>query len=156
MFRRTLAFAVAILLVGAPSALGQEYVPGSDGLGDPFFPESGNGGYDTTHYSLTLDYDQPANFLEGTAVIDATATQNLSRFNLDFRHFYKISSVRVNGETAHFARGGEQELKITPADPLDSGSAFTVRVDYSGNPKPIKDPDKSIEGWIPTTTARSS
>jgi aminopeptidase N len=150
VFRRTLAFAVAILLIGAPSAFGQEYVAGSDGLGDPFFPNAGNGGYDTTHYSLDLDYDQPANFLEGTAVIDATATQNLSRFNLDFRHFYTISSVTVNGKTAHFARGGEQELKITPADPLDSGSDFKVRVDYSGNPKPIKDPDKSIEGWIPT------
>jgi aminopeptidase N len=150
VFRRTLAFAVAILLLGAPSALGQEYVAGSDGLGDPFFPEAGNGGYDARHYGITLDYDQPANFLKGTAIIDATATQNLSGFNLDFRHFYTISSVTVNGEPAHFARGGEQELKISPADPLDSGSDFTVRVDYSGNPKPIKDPDKSIEGWIPT------
>jgi aminopeptidase N len=148
--RRTLAFAVAVLLIVAPSAFGQEYVAGSDGLGDPFFPKAGNGGYDTTHYSLILDYDQPANFLEGTAVIEATATQNLRRFNLDFRHFYKISSVTVNGESAHIARGGEQELKIRPADRLDSGTEFTVRVDYSGNPKPIKDPDKSIEGWIPT------
>ena len=118
--------------------------------GIPSSRRPGTGGTTPRHYAITLDYDQPANFLEGTAVIDATATQNLSRFNLDFRHFYTISSVTVNGETAHFARGGEQELKITPADPLDSGSDFTVRVDYSGNPKPIKDPDKSIEGWIPT------
>jgi aminopeptidase N len=148
--RRTLAFAVAVLLIVAPSAFGQEYVAGSDGLGDPFFPKAGNGGYDTTHYSLTLDYDQPANFLEGTAVIEATATQNLRRFNLDFRHFYGISSLTVNGERAHFARPGRQELAISPADNIDAGSDFTVRVDYAGKPKRIKDPDKSIEGWIPT------
>jgi aminopeptidase N len=150
VFRRTLAFAVAILLIGAPSAFGQEYVAGSDGLGDPFFPQAGNGGYDTEHYELTLDYDQPANFLEGTAEIEATATQNLRRFNLDLRDFYAVSSVMVDGERANIARPGSQELAISPADRLDAGSEFTVQVDYAGKPKPIKDPDKSIEGWIPT------
>jgi aminopeptidase N len=150
VLRKALAFSVAILLVVAPSAFGQEYVAGSDGLGDPFFPQAGNGGYDTTHYTLTLDYDQPANFLEGTAVIDAKATQNLRRFNLDFRDFYAISSVTVNGKPANIARPGQQELAISPADRLDSGSDFRVEVDYAGKPKPIKDPDKSIEGWIPT------
>jgi len=83
VLRRTLGFGVAILLVVAPSAFGQEYVAGSDGLGDPFFPQAGNGGYDTTHYSLDLDYDQPANCLEGTATIDAVATQNLRRFKYE-------------------------------------------------------------------------
>lgn len=62
IIRRALALAGAILLVIAPSALGQEYVAGSDGSGDPFFPQAGNGGYDVAHYSLTLDYDQPDNF----------------------------------------------------------------------------------------------
>ena len=154
MLRRTLASAVAVpvavLLIAAPSAFGQEYVAGSDGLGDPFFPQAGNGGYDTTHYSLDLDYDQPANRLEGSVVIDATATQNLRRFNLDFRDFYSISNLTVNGERANFARPGQQELAISPADGLDEGSDFTVQIDYAGKPKPIKDPDKSIEGWIPT------
>ena len=150
MLRRSLACAVAILLFVAPSAFGQEYVAGSDGAGDPFFPKAGNGGYDTTHYSLTLDYDQPANFLEGTAIINATATQNLRRFNLDLRDFYAISALIVNGQPAQFARPGQQEIAISPADRLDEGSKFTVRVEYAGKPKPIKDPDKSIEGWIPT------
>jgi aminopeptidase N len=125
-------------------------VAGSDGLGDPFFPQAGNGGYDTTHYSLDLDYDQPANRLEGTATIDAVATQNLRRLNLDLRDFYSILDVTVNGERANVARPGQQEVAISPADRLDDGSNFTVRVEYAGKPKPIKDPDKSIEGWIPT------
>jgi aminopeptidase N len=147
---RTLALAVAVLLAAVPSALGQKYVAGSDGLGDPFFPQAGNGGYDTRHYSLDLEYDQPANFLEGKAVINATATQNLRRFNLDLRDFYSISRVRVDGKRAKFQQRGQQELRIKPADRLDAGSHFKVRVAYAGQPEPVVDPDESIEGWIPT------
>ncbi len=141
---------VAALVALAPSASAQEYVAGSDGSGDPFFPHAGNGGYDVGHYSLTIDYDQPANRLSGRAVIQATATQNLSRFNLDLRAHYVVSSVTVNGAPAKVARPGVQELRITPSTGLNSGSPFTVEVVYSGRPRPIKDPDKSIEGWIPT------
>ena len=148
--RRTLAIAAGAFFVIVPSAMGQQYVAGSDGSGDPFFPKAGNGGYDVSHYSLTLDYDQPANFLSGTAVIEATATQNLRRFNLDLRDFYAISNLTVNGAPAQFARPGAQEVAISPATPLDQGTPFTVQVEYAGKPKPIKDPDKSIEGWIPT------
>jgi aminopeptidase N len=150
VLRRTLGLAALISLVVVPSALGQAYVAGSDGSGDPFFPQAGNGGYDVAHYSLTLDYDQPNNRLAGTAVVEATATQNLRSFNLDLRDYYTISSVTVNGEGATFARPGAQEVKINPASNLDAGSQFTVEVVYAGKPKPIKDPDKSIEGWIPT------
>ena len=150
VLRRTLAIAAGAFLVIVPSAMGQQYVAGSDGSGDPFFPNAGNGGYDVSHYSLTLDYDQPTNFLSGTAVIEATATQNLRRFNLDLRDFYAISSLTVNGAPAQFARPGAQEVAISPATRLDQGTPFTVEVEYAGKPKPIKDPDKSIEGWIPT------
>jgi aminopeptidase N len=140
----------AASLVLVPSAFGQQYVAGSDGSGDPFFPKAGNGGYDVAHYSLVLDYHAASNFLRGTAVIDATATQNLRRFNLDLRDFYAISSLTVNGAPAQIARPGAQEVAISPASNLDQGTPFTVRVEYSGKPKPIKDPDKSIEGWNPT------
>jgi aminopeptidase N len=145
-----LVAAAAALLLLTPSALAQEYVAGSDGSGDPFFPKAGNGGYDVEHYSLSLDYDQPANLLRGAAMIDATATQNLRRFNLDLRDFYTVSSVTVNGTPANIARPGQQELEISPTPRLDAGSHFTVEVVYAGKPKAIKDPDKSIEGWIPT------
>ena len=154
MLRGKLGLVVAIVasavLAFASSASGQEYVAGSDGSGDPFFPQAGNGGYDVGHYSLTIDYDQPANFLSGRAVIQATATENLRRFNLDLRDFYAVTDVTVNGIPANVARPGQQELAVSPTPHLNAGSAFTVEVIYSGKPKPIKDPDKSIEGWIPT------
>ena len=51
--------AVALCLVASGSAGAVTYAPGSPGLGDPFFPGAGNGGYDVSHYSLTLDYAPP-------------------------------------------------------------------------------------------------
>jgi aminopeptidase N len=81
-------------------------------------------------------------------VISATATQNLSRFDLDLRGF-AISRLLVNGAAATFTRDG-QELVITPAAGLVDGTKFTVTVDYSGVPPVVTDPDQSIEGWIPT------
>ncbi len=148
---------VAALVLAAPAAAAPTYVAGSSGSGDPFFPFAGNGGYDVEHYSLDLDYDQPANVLRGSATIEATATQNLRRFNLDLRDFYAISSVTVDGRTANIARPGAQELQISPARNLNRGSDFTVTVVYSGRPKPIKDPDKrSRAGSRPTTAPSSS
>ena len=86
------------------------------------------------HYSLAIDYDQPANLLSGRAVIRATTTQNLRSFNLDLRDFYTVSSVRVNGRPATFAQHDEQELTISPRPKLKAGKPFRVKVVYSGQP----------------------
>ena len=145
------AFSVAAvgLATVSPAAAAENFVAGAAGLGDPFFPNAGNGGYDVTHYSLTLAYEPSTNQLSGTAVITARATQSLSSFDLDLRGF-SISRLLVNGRDASSARRGEQELVITPQAGLRSGSVFTVAIDYSGTPAVITDPDQSIEGWVPT------
>jgi aminopeptidase N len=122
---------------------------GAPGLGDPFFPLAGNGGYDVRHYSLQLAYDPGTTVLEGTATITATAKQNLTRFDLDLRGF-TIGSLKVDGRGASFGRDG-QELQITPASALKAGRQFTVTVRYSGTPQVVTDPDGSIEGWVPTS-----
>ena len=31
--------------------------PGAPGIGDPYFPLDGNGGYDVRHYDLDVTYD---------------------------------------------------------------------------------------------------
>ena len=71
-----LTVVLALLALAAVPASAARYVAGSAGSGDPFFPLAGNGGYDVRHYSLRITYDQPANSLEGFAVIRARATQN--------------------------------------------------------------------------------
>jgi ABC-type sugar transport system substrate-binding protein len=77
--------AAALVVAAAPAAADQRFAPGSDGLGDPYFPQAGNGGYDVKHYSLDLDYERATNTLDAEATIVAKATQNLSSFNLDLR-----------------------------------------------------------------------
>ena len=153
-FRRaTLGLGTALLLAAGLATPGQAraaetFVPGSSGLGDPLFPLAGNGGYDVSHYALRLSYEPDTHQLAGSATISATATQNLSRFDLDLRGF-DVSRLTVNGQAASFTRAG-QELVITPRAGLPAARPFTVTVDYAGEPQVVTDPDGSIEGWVPT------
>ena len=142
----TAAAAVGTLAAAAPA--GAAFSPGAPGLGDPLYPQAGNGGYDVGHYGLTLGYDPATRVLDGRAVITATAQQDLSRFDLDLRGF-DIPSLTVNGRPAAFARDG-QELIVTPAKGITQGTTFTVDVTYRGEPQVVTDPDGSIEGWVPT------
>jgi aminopeptidase N len=139
--------ALLVALAGA-SAAQAAFAPGASGSGDPFFPLAGNGGYDVSHYGLTLDYTPATNRLAGTAVITATATQDLSSFDLDLRGF-SITQLLVNGSGASFARNG-QELVVTPRVGIHAGSTFTTTVGYDGTPSVVTDPDQSIEGWVTT------
>ena len=145
---RALLSGCALFLATAGAAAAAVFTPGSSGLGDPFFPNGGNGGYDVANYDLKLAYDPATDVLDGKAVVTAKATQNLSQFNLDLRGF-EISSLTVNGVAASYTRAG-QELVITPAAGIRNGTTFRVAVDYRGVPEVITDPDQSIEGWIPT------
>ena len=140
--------ACALFLVTTGASAAADFTPGSAGLGDPFFPNGGNGGYDVANYDLKLAYDPATDVLDGKATVTARATQNPSRFDLDLRGF-QISKLTVNGVAASSTRDG-QELVITPAAGIRSGSTLRVAVDYRGVPEVITDPDESIEGWIPT------
>jgi aminopeptidase N len=149
--RRALAGALvtgAAALAGAAPAAAQ-FTPGSSGLGDPFFPFAGNGGYDVRHYSLDLDYVRATNHLIGEAEIDARATQSLSSFNLDLRGF-TIADLEVDDRDATFTRSG-QELTVTPRRGIRRGERFEVELDYAGTPERVRDPDGSFEGWVPTS-----
>ncbi|MFG3053250.1 M1 family metallopeptidase [Kitasatospora sp. NPDC048239] len=128
------ASAVALLLAVPASAA--QTGPGAAGAGDAYYPTYGNGGYDVSHYDIRLKYQPATDELEGTTTILATATQNLSRFNLDFA--LDVKQVLVNGRVARFAATGEQELEITPDRPLAKGAQATVVVRYAGIPSKVK------------------
>jgi aminopeptidase N len=149
MSQRRLIAPLAVLALAAPVSVAQADV-GSPGVGDPYFPNAGNGGYDVASYDLQIDYSPRSRELEGHAVITATAQVVLERFNLDLRPQMKVRSLTVDGATATSEHTGEQELEITPATPIAAGSQFTVVVDYGGVPKGVKDPDGTTEGWIAT------
>ncbi|MFD0410575.1 M1 family metallopeptidase [Kitasatospora sp. NPDC127116] len=134
--RLIVSAASALSLFLAVPASASDFQPGAAGVGDPYYPSYGNGGYRVSHYDIRLKYQPATDELEGTTTILATATQNLSRFNLDFA--LNVSEVRVNGRPAAFATSGEQELEITPARPLAKGAQATVVVRYKGVPSTVK------------------
>lgn len=146
----SLGVAASLAVTAAPAGAAARFTPGAPGAGDPYFPDMGNGGYDVAHYDIGLKYDPGTKGIQAVARIEARATQNLSRFDLDFLGPLKISSLRVDGHTASYTRTGAQELVITPRQGLREHRKFTVTVAYSGVPQTINDATLGTSGWVPT------
>src|SRR5690349_9626874 len=91
-------------VTGAPKP--PRFTPGAAGIGDPYFPLDGNGGYEVQHYDLKLTYNPATDVLTGEATITAKALQNLSTFDLDYVG-PKLKSLTVNGSTAGALRQGQ-------------------------------------------------
>ncbi len=128
-----LGVAAAAPAAAAPVAAAPvTFTPGAPGLGDPHLPLAGNGGYDVRHYDLDVRYAPATDELTGHATLLATATQHLSRFNLDLTGL-TVDAVRVGGRPATWTRDGG-ELVVTPARGLRKGLPFTVAVRYHGIP----------------------
>ena len=139
MTRRPAVLMATTVLVGlAPATASAEVEgggsasPGAPGIGDPYFPLDGNGGYDVRHYRLQVGYDPATDVLTGRATITARATQDLSSFNLDFTGL-TVRSIEVDSRDATWARDGS-ELTVTPRHGLRSGRDFTAVVRYDGVP----------------------
>lgn len=148
-----LLLALLTLATGCtPDMGGVRGTPGAAGLRDPYFPRLGNGGYDVTHYDLTLAVDVGSGLLRGKAVITARATQDLSAFNLDLAGL-TVASATVEGRPAAVNRAGS-ELTLRPdgavEDRLRRGRSFRTVVRYSGAPRTLTDADGSKEGWLRT------
>ena len=146
---------VAAVLPGAaaaaPAAAGSGTV-GSDTAGDPYFPLQGNGGYDVASYRITVRFDPHTKQLAGTTSVFATATQALSRFDLDLRRNLRVSKVTVNGEPSGWSQPYRlaQELVVTPRHQVAKGGRLWVSVTYAGRIHDVTDPDGSPDGFIAT------
>ncbi len=122
--------------------------PGGAGVGDAYFPSSGNTGYDAGDYQVDLRYAPKSRSVDATVTMTATATQDLSAFDLDYRG-PKVLSVMVGGSEAGFRRAGGK-LIVTPAAAIADGAGFTTVVHYAGRPGPIGNPDLGTYGWVPS------
>ncbi|MFC3989136.1 M1 family metallopeptidase [Actinoplanes siamensis] len=156
--RGSIPAAMALLLLAAgctkdnasppPSVAAPAFRPGTDGIGDPYFPKYGNGGYDVAGYNLDLRYDPKAGKLAGRATITATATQDLSRFDFDLARL-QVSGVTVDGVAAS-SLASDNKLVVTPATGIASGQRFTVVVNYAGVPGLLENKALGNGGWIRT------
>ncbi|MEU5235128.1 M1 family metallopeptidase, partial [Streptomyces anulatus] len=129
----------------------QAAVEAGAGAGDAYYPTDGNSGYDVTLYDLAITYDPGSKKLDGVATITATASQDLSRFNLDLEGL-EVREVEVGGQPAKFVQEGDHELVITPAAPLAKSKPFTTVVTYGGEPTTINDASLGRSGWQISST----
>jgi aminopeptidase N len=132
---------------GPDDAASDQPHAGAAGLGDPLYPELGNGGYDVDHYSLDLTWAGGPEHLDGTTTIEAVATEALSSFNLDLVGL-EVDEATVDGEPATTEREGEHELVVTPEAPLAAGDQFTVEISYGGTPVAAQELIEGLGGWI--------
>ncbi|MFK8849240.1 M1 family metallopeptidase [Streptomyces sp. Ac-502] len=139
------AVAAACTIAAAPAAS-----PGAPGVGDPYFPNLGNGGFDALHYDLGVSYAPATGRLDGRTELTARATQDLSSFHLDLQKL-AVASIEVDGRRAKFTRSGD-EITVTPKRPLEEDERFTVEVVYGGVPLPLSGPIVfgSDYGWMKT------
>jgi aminopeptidase N len=129
-----------VLALGSSAAVDPAALDrGSPGIGDPYHPLDGNGGYDVAGYDLDVRYDPATDELTGTATVTAVATQRLTRFDLDL-HGLTVSRVTVDDREATWSRAAD-ELVVTPSVPLPGGRPFATVVRYSGVP------DAGGDGW---------
>jgi aminopeptidase N len=139
--RSCLLCLTSIALFGASAAAQSQ-------ASEPFFPRSGNPGYDVSAYDVHLSYQPRNGMLRATTTIQARASQRLSRFSLDLEGL-EVTGVSVDGKPARFARG-RGKLKVLPRVPPAAGQEFTTVVTYQGKPGLVTDPDGSQEGWYRT------
>ncbi|WP_405413052.1 M1 family metallopeptidase [Streptomyces decoyicus] len=112
---------------------------------DPYFPDHGDTRYRVHRYELDLDYRPVSNRLSGSARLSALAgPAPLADIALDLAAF-RIQRVLLDSRTVRYThRAGK--LRIRPAEALAPGTAFTVEVRYTGNPKPVRSPWGGL-GW---------
>ncbi|PJJ73429.1 peptidase M1-like protein [Diaminobutyricimonas aerilata] len=111
---------------------------------DPYVPGNGSLDYAVDSYALDLRYRVASNRMQGVAVIEAVALTSLSRIELDLSTL-KATRVLVDGDpTAH--RQTAHKLIVAARSTIEAGSRFSVRVEYSGAPRPRRSPWGSV-GW---------
>jgi aminopeptidase N len=136
-----LKFLLFVVLMNITVIVGVLWAQG-DSVGDPYFPEAGNTGYDVQHYTLEFNVGADLITLDAVTTIEARATNELPQFNLDFVGF-DVTAVTVDGAEASFSREG-QELTIVPTAPITADAAFTVSISYNGTAEKYEDPGTAV------------
>ncbi|MDX6359637.1 MAG: hypothetical protein QOH37_2691, partial [Nocardioidaceae bacterium] len=145
LFRRSALVAAIALMIPVGGAMASSSDTGAPGIGDRYYPDYGNGGYDVAHYGIDVSYVPATDELSGTTHVVAHATQQLGQFDLDF--VLPVSSVTVNDRAASYTQG-EHELVVTPKRELRKGDRMDVVVTYAGVPSTIT--SDGIKPWIKT------
>lgn len=97
---------------------------------------------------MNLRYYAGDGHIDAVAAMTAEATERLDRLSLDF-YGPRVIRVEVGKRPARFRRT-RGKLVLFPKQALPADGIFRVRVEYSGIPPKVIDPDGTAEGWNPT------
>lgn len=132
------ALLLGVLAPSGATGAAEQSAPTRAGIGDPYYPTDGNGGYDVGSYRIALDYRSGPHTIAGRTTVRAKATSRLPRFDLDLDGLV-VTRVLVDGRRAGWERAGLHELVITPARAVREGAVFEVVVRYHGRLHNIDD-----------------
>jgi aminopeptidase N len=130
--------ALALVASGAAADAGTPAptVAGSVGIGDPYFPEDGNGGINVRSYAVHDAYRFSDRRISGWTTVTMRTTERLRSFDLDF--LLPVSSVRLSTGAATFSRPDRHELRIRPRRPIAAGTTVRARIAYAGHPQRVR------------------
>ncbi|RIJ67775.1 M1 family peptidase [Nakamurella silvestris] len=124
---------------------------GATGIGDPYYPESGNGGYDVQDYLVELTWNDKDSSIQAKTTIAATVTskEKLGQFSFDFQETLKVASVTINDRPTAFEQT-PAKLVLTPEVGLEPDSDLVVVVTYSGVPNAVSHGTAGLGdgGWV--------
>ncbi len=89
--------------------------------------------YDVTYQKLELTVNPAVYFISGKVTTTFTALSTMSTVIFDLTNNLTVSSVKQNNIDLTFSQTSE-ELNITLANAINSGSSATVEITYSGAP----------------------
>ena len=115
-------------------------------MSDPYVPGHGDASYDVVHYDLSMSCKLVGNRIDAEAILRCVANEDLTWFALDL-HALSASKLLVDGKAPakYTQRAGKLVVKV--AAPIAAGRRFTVRVRYSGNPRPVPSKVLGDAGW---------
>ena len=153
MSRRFAVIVVAVVLLALPGvAQASHFVhfgPGAPGIGDPYFPLDGNGGYDVAHYDLDIAYEPSTDVLRGIAKIRADG--QAGPLELQPRPRSGSTSARWSSTGARRAgRATVASSRSRRAGACASASDFKTVIAYDGVPETLGDSQIGLSGFIHT------
>jgi aminopeptidase N len=118
----------------------------SSSLGtDPYVPGHGDASYAVEHYDLQLAYRVDGNRLDGDASLRCRVLADCRSLDVDL-YALRVARVDVDGAQARH-RHERGRLTVTLPGPVEAGEELTVRIRYSGSPRPVPSRVLGTAGW---------
>lgn len=111
---------------------------------DAYTPQSGDASFDVESYDLRIGYRVRTNRLEGTALVNAIATEPVRAVSLDLVGL-RASRVRVDGDPVRHTQG-PRKLRVPLPRGAQAGERFSIEISYAGAPSPRRSRWGTI-GW---------